>query len=95
MTTQLPNQDTESARVIGPVPQLAVTRDQTNLVDASITKQLLDSTRTDTGYKCPRCDYSTPDPDAMIEHLADEINKAMEGLSRISLERPTRPQKVD
>lgn len=48
--------------------------------DAQASKMLLDSCRTKDGYKCPRCDFTTTELEAMAYHLTDEINNTMRQL---------------
>lgn len=49
--------------------------------DRQATGQLLDLCKTDDGYQCPRCEFTTTDAGEMIEHLADEINTCMATLA--------------
>lgn len=58
-------------------PIVVVTREGGNEGDRLTTQQLLEASRQGDGYKCLRCTFETPDPEAMIDHLAEEINQAM------------------
>lgn len=58
-------------------PATLVTRTPANPLDAEATRQLLQTTFTPEGYKCPKCGTIETSPEAMIEHLSDEINQAI------------------
>jgi len=61
--------------------------------DEMITQNLLLSTFQGDTYQCPRCAFNTQDAAEMIEHLAKEINKSINGLAALRL--PTPPLKQE
>jgi len=60
-----------------------IAQQPTNPADELVTRSLLQSCFDGVGYGCPRCDYSTQDPEAMIHHLKDEINKSISQVAAI------------
>lgn len=74
-----PPASTNAQQAAGNLPAMRVslTRSGSNAQDYNATLTILDQYRTSTGFKCPRCDYSTKDTDAFLEHITEEINKAI------------------
>lgn len=65
------------------IPIVTITTDTSNETDRYATQSLLDQCLSGDHYSCPRCDFTTPDPEAMVYHLAEEINKSMAKLNEI------------
>lgn len=62
--------------------RVAVGRADQSEQDALATKGLIEAYQTKDGFKCPRCPATFTNPDAFIEHLAEEINKSLANLKR-------------
>jgi len=69
-------------------PFVVATREGGSEGDQLITQQLLEASRQGDGYKCLRCTFETPDPEAMINHLAEEINQAMLRIANLPVRDP-------
>jgi hypothetical protein len=76
----------------GQLKPVIVTRGASNPQDEIATRNLLDSCLAGDTYNCPRCNYSTKDPELMIDHLASEINKSIEEVASLS-SNPPKPKK--
>jgi len=67
----------------GNPPEVTITNKVEDEADVAATKLLLESHSKDGVFHCPRCGVVITDPEKAIEHLADEINKAMASLPAI------------
>ena len=72
-----PQLDRPQASYPRSAPTVRVTRTPTNPLDAEATRQLLLTTLTPDGYKCPKCGELIASKEAMIEHIASEINDSL------------------
>jgi len=70
------------------VPFVIPSREPSSEADRLITQQMLEASRQGDTYSCQRCDFTTPDPEAMINHLADEINQAMSRIANLPARDP-------
>lgn len=61
--------------------------------DEMMTRNLLASTLQGDTYKCPRCAFNTQNPEEMIQHLADEMNKSIKEI--VALYAPPPPLKPE
>ncbi|MBA7624114.1 hypothetical protein ES703_31518 [subsurface metagenome] len=66
----------------GHPPRVTVTREQKDEADTLATKALLLQYTQEDGFHCPRCGVAIKDPEKAINHLAEEINKALDHLGR-------------
>lgn len=83
-----PNEGRQHMPEQGELKQVTVTRGASNPQDEIATRNLLNSTLVGDKYECPRCDYSTQNPEEMIEHLAMEINKSIQEVSSLAKPSP-------
>jgi hypothetical protein len=54
-----------------------------NEADAAATKSLIETFTDKDGFHCPRCKATITNPEEAVEHLAMEINKAMQEMSNL------------
>ena len=76
------NRPTSLADFKGKLPFVTVTRQPDDPGDLEATRSLIQLYTHEDGFHCPRCPFITSDPDEAVNHLAEEINKALEGLAR-------------
>ncbi|GAI88197.1 unnamed protein product [marine sediment metagenome] len=66
----------------GEPPRVEVTRDPKDEADVLATKGLIELYTQPDGFHCPRCGVVIKDIDEIVEHLAEEINKALAHLGK-------------
>jgi len=66
----------------GNPPRIEVRRDCTDEADISATKGLLDLYTQKDGFHCPRCEVVIKDIEEAVNHLAEEMNKALAHLKK-------------
>ena len=66
----------------GNPPRVEVSRDCKDEADIAATKGLLDLYTQPDGFHCPRCGVVITDIEEAVNHLAEEINKALAHLKR-------------
>jgi len=66
----------------GNPPRVEVDRGCKDEADISATKGLLDLYTQPDGFHCPRCGVIIKDIEEAVNHLAEEINKALAHLKR-------------
>jgi hypothetical protein len=76
----------------GNLQPVTVSRGISSPMDELATRSLLNSCLQGDTYKCPRCDLETKDPEEMINHLAEEINKSIQEVASLSTPTPKRGQ---
>jgi len=59
-----------------------VTREATDEADIAATKGLLELYTQPDGFHCPACGLVITNPEDAVNHLAEEINKALAHLAR-------------
>jgi len=62
--------------------RVEVTRDSKDEADIAATKAMLDRYTQPDGFHCPRCGVVITDIEEAVNHLAEEINKALDHLGR-------------
>lgn len=58
-------------------PRVEVTREPTDEADVVVTKAMLDQWTQPDGFHCPKCGVVITDIEEAVNHLAEEINKAL------------------
>jgi hypothetical protein len=71
-----------------------LTQGSPNPQDEFITRELLNSCLKGDTYLCPRCTFTTNNPEAMISHLEYEINLSIQEVSSLALPDPKREQEI-
>ena len=66
----------------GKPPRVEVTRESEDEADILATRSLIEQYTEPDGFHCPRCGVVIKNPEEAVYHLADEINKALDRLSR-------------
>jgi len=66
----------------GKPPKVEVTREVTDEADRTATQALIELYTDKDGFHCPRCPFTTTNPEEAVYHLAEEINKALTHLSK-------------
>ncbi len=66
----------------GKPPRVEVTREPNDDADVAATRAFLDQYTDKDGFHCPRCPFTTTNIKDATYHLAEEINKALDHLSR-------------
>ena len=66
----------------GKPPRVEVSRESKDEADYAATKGLIDRYTQPDGWHCPRCNIIITNQDEIVEHLAYEINKALDHLAR-------------
>lgn len=59
---------------------VAVQKKDWNDADMAATRSLIETYTDKDGFHCPRCGATITNPEEAIDHLATEINKAMQEL---------------
>jgi len=72
-------------------PFVVPSREGASEADRLVTQQLLNASKQGDIYQCQRCTFSTPDPEAMIDHIAEEINQAMLRIGNLPASDPNMP----
>lgn len=66
----------------GRQPVVKATKKPIDPGDWDATSALVDSYTQEDGFHCPRCPFTTTDPNEAVRHLAGEINKALDALAK-------------
>ena len=66
----------------GKPPRVEVTREPKDEADILATKLLIEQYTQDDGFHCPVCGVVYKNPEEAVYHLAEEMNKALDYLSR-------------
>ncbi|MBA7664240.1 hypothetical protein ES703_72297 [subsurface metagenome] len=66
----------------GKPPRIEVTREPKDEADVLATKALIQQYTQDDGFHCPACGLVYKNPEEAVYHLAEEMNKALDYLSR-------------
>jgi len=66
----------------GRPPCVEVTRKGTDMADMAATRGLLELFTQPDGFHCPRCGVVITNPEEAVNHLAEEINKALARLGK-------------
>ncbi|MBA7622319.1 hypothetical protein ES703_29694 [subsurface metagenome] len=66
----------------GNAPRVEVTREPKDEADILATKSLIEQYTQDDGFHCPACGEVIKNPEEAVYHLAEEMNKALDHLSR-------------
>lgn len=64
--------------------KVAVTKEQADNADIYATSQLLEVYTEEGLFSCPRCPFTTTDQEKAVNHLAEEINKALTHIGKRS-----------
>lgn len=72
-------------------PFVVPSREGYSEADKLVTQQLLNASIQGDIYQCQRCTFNTPDPEAMINHIAEEINQAMLRIGNLPTSDPNMP----
>lgn len=75
-------QPTSLADFKGRPPRVEVTREPKDEADVLATKCLIQQYTQDDGFHCPACSLVIKDLEEAVYHLAEEMNKALDYLSR-------------
>lgn len=73
-------------------PFVVPTREGYSEADKLVTQQLLNASKQGDIYICQRCTFTTPNPEAMIDHIAEEINQAMLRIGNLPARDPDAPR---
>lgn len=65
------------------IPLVFVTTSPKDQADRGATESMIAQCLREGVYSCPRCDFTTTSPEAMVNHLAEEINKSLSSLNEI------------
>lgn len=68
----------------GLTTRVSVTKSPTDNADIYATAQLLELYTEKGVFSCPRCPFTTTDQEKAVNHLAEEINKALTHLAKRS-----------
>lgn len=63
-------------------PRVSVTHEPKDEGDIAATQLLLQIYTQDDGFHCPRCPFTTSNPEEAVYHLAEEINKTLDALGK-------------
>ncbi len=66
----------------GKPPRVEVSKEPKDEADIIATDALIERYTQPDGWHCPRCGVVLKDRDEIVEHLAEEINKALDHLRR-------------
>jgi len=72
-------------------PFVVPSREGYTEADRLVTQQILGASKQGDIYQCRRCAFNTPDPDAMVDHIAEEINQAMLRIGNLPATDPNMP----
>lgn len=68
----------------GKLPRVYVTREPKDEADVLATKALLQQYTQDDGFHCPICGVVIKNPEEAVNHLAEEINTALDKLAKLA-----------
>lgn len=61
----------------GNPPRVRFTREPKDEADVIATRALIEQYTNQTGFHCPRCPFTTTDPEEAMLHMEEEINKTL------------------